>query len=364
VYCDGGGALDNCAINGNSASDDGGGVYLSGGEGGPYGALDHCTISSNSASDGGGVYCEGGTLDHCAINGNSASASGGGYCGGGTLNNCLIAGNSAGGGWDGGGVYCWGSTLNNCTIAGNSADPGRCGGVYVDEGGTLSNSIAYFNTPAGADIGSNYAYTANNCCSPGLSGSGNITNNPQFMGGTNYHLQATSPCIDAGNNAYMPSATDLDGTPRPLDGDANGTAIVDMGCYEFVNGNADSDGDTMKDGWEQDHGLDPTDPSDASANPDNDPFNNRDEHTADTDPTNAASYFHVAAISNLPPPTVSFLSSSNRKYTLHGLTNLVLGVWTNVPGAGPRAGKGGADSMQDTNVPAKGPFYRLTVDLP
>jgi hypothetical protein len=44
----------------------------------------------------------------------------------------------------------------------------------------------------------------------------------------NLRLQLTSPAIDAGNNAVVPSGvtTDLDGNPRIVNG------VVDMGAYE------------------------------------------------------------------------------------------------------------------------------------
>jgi len=41
------------------------------------------------------------------------------------------------------------------------------------------------------------------------------------------HLQAASPCIDAGTN-LTGIVDDLDEIPRPLDGDTNGVATVDM----------------------------------------------------------------------------------------------------------------------------------------
>jgi hypothetical protein len=62
-----------------------------------------------------------------------------------------------------------------------------------------------------------------------------------------YHLQATSPCIDAADNASLPADVtdldsdydtdealpfDLDYSPRIIDGDCNSTDIVDMGAYE------------------------------------------------------------------------------------------------------------------------------------
>ena len=64
-------------------------------------------------------------------------------------------------------------------------------------------------------------------------GSGNTTNNPQFVNfaGGSFRLKSTSPCINTGTNqAWMNGATDLDGQRRidPVSG------IVDMGCYEYV----------------------------------------------------------------------------------------------------------------------------------
>ena len=41
-----------------------------------------------------------------------------------------------------------------------------------------------------------------------------------------------------------------------------------------------------------------------------------------------------------------------------------LRIWTNIPGTGPRIGLGSTDTMTDTNEPARGPFYRVTVELP
>ncbi|MBN2270675.1 MAG: SUMF1/EgtB/PvdO family nonheme iron enzyme [Sedimentisphaerales bacterium] len=65
-----------------------------------------------------------------------------------------------------------------------------------------------------------------------------------------YHIVATSPCIDVGDNNSVPvdlsdldndgNTTepipyDLDGRPRIYDGDCNDTVIVDMGAYEFAH---------------------------------------------------------------------------------------------------------------------------------
>ena len=62
------------------------------------------------------------------------------------------------------------------------------------------------------------------------------------------------------------------------------------------------------------------------------------EYVADTDPTNAASYFCITGVTNLPPWTIHFDSSSNRMYTMNWCSNLVDGIWTSV--TGPEARKG------------------------
>lgn len=87
-----------------------------------------------------------------------------------------------------------------------------------------------------------------------------------------------------------------------------------------------------------------------------------EEYRMDTDPINKASVLLVSAVSNLPPLMVFFDSSINRTYTLMVSECLTNAVWTNVPGAGPRAGIGTADSMSCTNAPETG-FYRIRVEL-
>jgi parallel beta-helix repeat protein len=77
------------------------------------------------------------------------------------------------------------------------------------------------------------AYAGN--CTDQTGQDGNISADPVFVDQlmADYHLQAGSPAIDVGDNdaAGLPE-TDLDGTPRVVDG-GSGHAIVDMGSFEF-----------------------------------------------------------------------------------------------------------------------------------
>ena len=71
----------------------------------------------------------------------------------------------------------------------------------------------------------------------GYAGEGNIDVEPLWVDPDNgdFHLSGDSPCIDAGTNdaPYLPEY-DFEGDPRIIDGDGDGTAIVDMGIDEFV----------------------------------------------------------------------------------------------------------------------------------
>ncbi len=213
------GATD-CTFIGNTANSRGGGMY--------HGKARRCTFSGNTAEDGGGKN-NGWTFD-CTFNGNRATENGGGVAFG-VVNTCTFIENEAT--EDGGGIYDssgnnslfirntarngggqYDGHAKNCTFSENEANSSG-GGMYL---GTATNCIVWGNT-AGASGDNLYVTAAGYTC----------TTDPLFVDapGGNYRLQATSSCIDAGDNTAVSGTVDLDGNTRII----NGT--VDRGAYEL-----------------------------------------------------------------------------------------------------------------------------------
>jgi len=227
----------NCLIANNStdmSSGDGGGIHCF-----MNMYIVDCSIISNSAEDGGGINCyvspgyKGSIISNCVISGNFASDWGGGvYFGSDSeLLNCLLNDNFSSN--RGGGICFYnGGIIKNCTVVSNSV-VNDGGGVYCISGGSNLNSIIYFNS---AVEGTNYYNNGTemvyeySCSYPLPTGAGNISTDPKFVSSisNNWRLQPTSPCINAGTNAYAAIPWDLDGNPRIVGG------RVDMGAYELV----------------------------------------------------------------------------------------------------------------------------------
>ncbi|MDF7826234.1 choice-of-anchor Q domain-containing protein [Pontiellaceae bacterium B12227] len=336
------GTLTDCTLSGNSADSDGGGSY--------YGTLNHCTLSGNSASRKGGGSSES-TLNHCTLSGNYAYIWGGGSYRG-TLNHCTLVGNSAGN--QGGGNYK--STLNHCTLVGNSA--GTDGGGSYDC--KLNHCILWNNNTTTGSGDNWYAGWSDffYCCTTPLpKGTGNIDVDPKLS--ESLHLRFGSPCIDAGIS-QSGMVDDLDGTPRPLDGDGNGSALPDMGAYEFYNFSADSDADGLTDG----HELVVLGTSPITPHSDGDPASDYQEFISDTDPLDGSDWFRITAMDLTPPVTLRFPTSASRQYSLQTCTNLAEGGWINVPTQTGIMGSGGEDFLADPSATNLAAFYRVEVRIP
>ncbi|MCG3122286.1 MAG: hypothetical protein GIKADHBN_00667 [Phycisphaerales bacterium] len=263
--------FNNCKFISNYASVSGGAVYSSG-----FPSFNNCLFYNNDCNGpGGAVY------HHTAGNpyfyrvnfaGNSALGDGGAakiLFADATFFNCLFTGNTASAG-NGGAISAAGDTtdetyLTNCTLSRNFSGQTH-GGIYANNQMEvfLRNSILWGNSDPNSATAEARQYGKNSSASitkfnTTVEG---LNSNPLFVdsdGADNVvgntdddcRLQDTSPCIDTGDNTYLPMdfgdvdgdgflfeyyPYDLDGLDRVLDvpwASGEGSAIVDRGCYEY-----------------------------------------------------------------------------------------------------------------------------------
>lgn len=142
----------------------------------------------------------------------------------------------------GGGMGVIYGTLNlvNCTFTSNSSPQGG-GAVWLnllDAPAAVVNSIFWNNSPNVFTASSSF-YILAYCSMQSAEGDQtNIFGDPLFtdLANGDLTLLANSPCIDTGTpdagDLGLP-ITDLAGLPRIVDGNGDGTARIDIGCYEW-----------------------------------------------------------------------------------------------------------------------------------
>jgi Right handed beta helix region len=221
----------NNVITGNTDGSEAGGVGLF--------AAGTPTISGNLIKDnigwiGGGMSLENvsdATISNNMIVGNQGALGGGMYVSvpygarGPLAVNNTIAANQANTGL---GIYAQGfdaqaAFLNNIVTANGAAAVVHCDGSYDP-----NPPIIRFNDVYNSGTGPAYG----GICTDQTGVNGNKSADPSFVdsAGGNFHIRR-GPAVDAGTNTGAPPV-DIDGDPRPLDGNGDGVAIVDMGADE------------------------------------------------------------------------------------------------------------------------------------
>jgi hypothetical protein len=137
---------------------------------------------------------------------------------------------------------------------------------------------------------------------------------------------------------------------------------VEQSVRPLLDPNGNQNGDGIPNGWKQQYGLNPFNPTVAGADLDGDGMSNLQEYLAGTDPTNSASYFHILSIA---PQGNDLLITW---LTVGGMTNAVEsapnpgGSYSNISGniiitGGGLTTTNYLDSGTVTNIPLQ--FYRI-----
>ncbi|MFN8531109.1 MAG: Calx-beta domain-containing protein [Anaerolineae bacterium] len=214
--------ITNSTLNGNTANNGAGGVVNNSGA---TLNLTLVTLSNNQGTTGGAIDNEGGTIiiDRTTFSGNSGSGVIFNNLGTVTLNNSIITSNPTSAGIVNNASAI--VTLNNSTVSGNGLGVNNAFGSL-----TVNNTILANNTSGdcqnGGSLSVNYSLVKDGSCGVTNGVNGNLTGDPNL----NVSLipNATSPVINAGNDALIPVGvtTDIAGNVRSQGG------AVDIGAYE------------------------------------------------------------------------------------------------------------------------------------
>ena len=234
--------LENCVFSQNHTT----GTNSSFGEGGAI-LISGNSVLINSLFEDNFVYGNGGAV-FCRIGSNL------------TMTNCALINNTSVGPYGHGGGLALldvnGAMLTGCTLVGNTAE-NRGGGIssLYGAGPALLNCILWNNADVSgstetAQFHNSAEYpSVRYCCIQGLTGRygglGNLGDDPLMLdpAAGDYHLSADSPCINAGDYAFLPlpDERDIDGNERVLLG------RVDVGADEYAYDLTDCNGNGIPD---------------------------------------------------------------------------------------------------------------------
>ncbi len=252
----------------NGYAEDGGGIKC---KNASMPVIDHLIITGNAAfDDGGGVACYTNSamrISNCVFFENVADDNGGGIFlnhSTGLIENCLFYENISNGGSSA--IDCWSSDpmIINCSFFNNVSYGWATIGIWDTSSPSILDCIVSNNTGSGFVFHSQSEAIVEFCncynnsfgsfsgsVPPGLGVINQVNANndpcdefynifmdPELIDPINsdFTLFPSSPCIDAGISdtiGFNLPQFDLDGNPRVVDGNGDGLAIIDMGCYEF-----------------------------------------------------------------------------------------------------------------------------------
>jgi predicted outer membrane repeat protein len=228
IYCiNSSPAIEYCVFKNNNGYVTGGAVYA-----GPWSSpvLNYCTFIENTSMSGGAIAVKDGsaTLNSCVLVGNSGMYGAGVYffgMGDLVVQNCTFADNAAS--VLASGIYCEGENLsavsnsifwNNMSLEGAMQD---CAIYLAGQGSAGAAYISY------CDMQDLDTAIATDAASTATVGDGMISVDPLFVADSSvddegyfvpgdYHLQETSPCINAGDPEFVmfEGETDMDGEMR------------------------------------------------------------------------------------------------------------------------------------------------------
>lgn len=262
IYCHNASPKLSALIITNNTSECGGGIFM-------YSSnalVEKCLVKNNvcnsinfAAPDaGGGIVCwncANAIIRNTKIHNNTVSTAGAGiYSLTSTVSviNCLITDNYS---MNRGSAFYADSwsyyQITNCTVYGNRCDyisgPGVSGVIYCIDSAhvRINNSIFQGNTPSTIVCQFNYSESDITVSHTDFEGgmdsiitngnatvnwlSGNLNIYPQFIDTTlnDFHLQNSSPCINAGDTTGLSNVYPFD-----LDSNNRFVGTIDMGCYE------------------------------------------------------------------------------------------------------------------------------------